>query len=92
MKKKAVEQLAERRLNQIEALEGILRMRKRRIIELETEKTALEEVIKLLEAIIFSSVEEKGKIVIKKEDISEGIKSGYKISLEEDAYVIEKVE
>ena len=92
MKKKAIEQLAERRLRQIEALEGIMRMRKQRIIELEAEKTAHEEVIKLLEAIIFSSVEEKGKLVIKKEDISDGIKSGYKISLEEDAYVIEKVE
>ena len=92
MKKKTVEQLAERRLKQIEALEGMMRMRKQKIIELEADKRGLEEVIKLLEAIIFSSVEEKGKIVIKKEDISDGIKSGYKISLKEDMYVIEKVE
>lgn len=92
MKKKAIEQLAERRLKQIEALEGMMRMRKHKIIELEADKRGLEEVTKLLEAIIFSSVEEKGKLIIKKEDISDGIKSDYKISPEEDMYVIEKVE
>lgn len=92
MKKKAIEQLADRRLKHLEAMEVILRIRKRQIEELEAEKRGFEEVKNLLEAIIFSSVEKSGRLVIRKEDITENIRSGYKISLEEDAYVIEKVE
>lgn len=92
MKKKAVEQLADKRLKQIEGLEYLLGERKKTIMRLKEEKTGLEQIIGMLESILFSIVEEKGKIVIKKEDISEGVRSGYKISIKEDVIVIEKVE
>ncbi len=92
MKKKAIEQLADKRLKQIEGLEYLLGERKRAIMRLKEEKTGLEQIIGMLESILFSIAEEKGKIVIKKEDISEGVRSGYKISIKEDIIVIEKVE
>ena len=92
MKKKAIEQLAERRLIQIEALEAMMRMRKQKIKELESDKKGLEEVISLLEAIIFSSVEKNGRLEVKKSDIAEFVRVGYKIRIEEDVFIIEKVE
>ena len=92
MKKKAVEQLADKRQKQIEGLEYLLGERKKTILRLKEEKTGLEQIIGILESILFSIVEEKGKIVIKKEDISEGVRSDYKISIKEDVIVIEKVE
>lgn len=92
MKKKAIEQLASDRLKKIEGLEYLLGERKKTIEHLKADKRGLEEVIKLLYAIIFSSVEKNGRLEVKKSDIAEFVSVGYKISLEEDAYVIEKVE
>lgn len=92
MKKKVAEQLAERRLKQIESLEGLLSARRKTIERLQADCQGYKEIIRMLETILFKSVAENGRLVVKKDEIADEIRAGYKIRIEEDLFVIEKVE
>ena len=92
MKKKAAEALAEKRLRIIEGLEGLLRERKRTIASLLAEKKALEQIIQMESAIILEGIERSGRLEIKKANISEGLRSGYKVSQTEELFIVEKVD
>jgi hypothetical protein len=90
MKKKNIEKLAEKRKLHVEAMEIILSKRKKQIQELKEEIEAYKQVTGILEAFIIEGVAKQGEVRIPIKELSEGLKTGYKIDISETEYILKK--
>ena len=90
MKKKNVEKIALQRLDRINDLEFLLGKRKAEIKDLKEEIEGYKQVVQILEAFIVEGVEKTAEVQIPIAALSEGLKTGYKIDIKQDMYVISK--
>ena len=90
MKKKNIEKLAERRKIHVEAMEIILSKRKKQIKELREEIEGYKQVISILEAFIIEGIEKQREVRIPIKELSEGLRTGYRIDISENEYILEK--
>lgn len=90
MKKKNIEKLAEKRKLHVEAMEIILSKRKKQIQELKEEIEAYKQVAGILEAFIIEGVAKQGEVRIPINELSEGLKIGYKLDIRDGMYIITK--
>ncbi len=88
MKKKNIERIAAERLSKIESLEAMLGRRREEIMRLKGEMQGKNEIIGMLEAIIFQLTEEKGCVEISREKLSEGIRERFSLEVSEDKFVL----
>lgn len=88
MKKKKIEQIAAERLARIEMLETLLGRRRQEIILLTGEAQGLRELSKTLEAMILQLVEEKGKAVISRAKLREGIGQSLSIKATDEEFIL----
>lgn len=88
MKKKDIEKLAEERLKKIENLEVLLGNRRTDLVRLKGELQAKDEIIGILESIIYQLVEEKGCVEVSREKISEGIRRSFSLEVKDDVFVL----
>lgn len=92
MKKKTIEKLAEQRLQRINDLEFLLGKRKKEIKNLKEEVEGCRQVMQILEAFIIEGVEKKDEVQIPINKLKEGLKTGYKIEVTEDKYILRREE
>lgn len=92
MKKKTIEKLAEQRIQRINDLEFLLGKRKKEIKNLKEEVEGCRQVMQILEAFIIEGVERKGEVHIPIKALGEGLKTGYKIDVTEDKYILRRKE
>ena len=88
MKKKNIERQSEERLKRIEGLEAMLGRRKQEIMQLRGELQGKDEIIAILESIIYQLVEEKGYVEISRAKLSEGIRRSFSIEARDDVFVL----
>ena len=79
-------------MKEFEKVKYLLRIKKKEIKELRDELKGKNQIIQMLEALVLEGIEKKGRIEISKDDISKGLKKGYKIQVTEDKYILERKE
>ena len=88
MKKKKIEQIAAERLAKIEGLETLLGRRRQEIMQLKEEVQGLRELNGILEAMILQLVEDKGKAVISRAKLREGIGQSFSIKTTDEEFIL----
>jgi mannose-6-phosphate isomerase class I len=88
MKKKKIEQIAAERLARIEDLECLLGRRRQEIMQLKGEVQGLRELNGILEAMILQLVEDKGKVVISRAKLREGIGQSFSIKATDEEFIL----
>jgi hypothetical protein len=88
MKKKKIEQIAAERLARIEDLETLLGRRRQEIMQLKGEAQGLRELNSILEAMILQLVEDKGKVVISRAKLREGIGQSFSIKTTDEEFIL----
>ena len=88
MKKKKIEQIAAERLAKIEGLETLLGRRRQEIMQLKEEVQKHRELNGILEAMILQLVEDKGKAVISRAKLSEGIGQSFSIKATDEEFIL----